>query len=412
MLKKPRITAMHILIAAIFLNFFTGLAYIWSIIGKQLMEELHWTSVESSMPYTVFTIAFAVAMTISGPIQDKIGPRIVATLGSLLVGLGLTLTGFALKPVLMVITFGIMTGFGIGSIYAASVPPALKWFPPEKKGTINGIIVAMVALASVMYSPLTRWLMNSYGIAPTFWIIGGGLLVILTGFSLILSNPPAGHVPAGKNTGNSAPAVKETHWKPSEVIKEGNFYKMWFMFLLSASSSLMVIGHAANIAQFQAGWDGGFILVILLAVFNGIGRSYGGTISDKIGRPNLMRLTFLVQAVNMFLFSLYTNYILLMVGVAIAGICYGATMVVFSTSTADLYGMKNFGANYGMVFTAWGIAGVLGPIPGAMLFDAFGSFTYSYLLSGVLVAISLIISLTFHTSPASRTRFAAPPADV
>ncbi len=395
MSEKLTKKAWSVLIAAVVINFFSGMGYIWSIIGKELMNQLNWTSLQSSLPYTVFSISFALSMAVAGPIQDRKGPKFIATMGSILIGGGLILTGFALKPALMVLTYGLMTGFGLGSMYAATVPPALKWFSPEKKGTINGVIVASLALASVMYSPLTKTLMHNMGIAPTFWIIGVGLLIIQTCVSQLLVNPPAGYQAGAAVKSRDAVKNETIEVKPLEVLKTGNFYKMWIMFTLSAASSLMVIGHAANIAKYQASWEGGFILVILLAVFNALGRSMGGTLSDKIGRPNLMRLTFIIQAINMFLFAFYTNYIILMIGVAIAGICYGSTMVVFSAATADLYGMKNFGANYGMVFTAWGIAGVLGPIPSAIIFDATGSFNSAYLLSGALVIISLIIAFTF-----------------
>ena len=383
--------AWTVLWAAIIINFFSGLGYIWSIIGKELMGQLGWTSLQSSLPYTVFTVAFALSMAISGPLQDRKGPRFVSTLGSILIGVGLILTGFALKPMLMVLTYGVMTGFGIGSMYAATIPPAIKWFPPQKKGMVNGITVAMVALASVMYSPLIKVLMGNFGISPSFWAIGIGTLIILTGFSQLLSNPPEDlHV---SKDAASKPAQVELG--PKDVIRNVNFYKMWFMFTLSAASSLMVIGHAANIAIHQASWEGGFILVILIAVFNACGRFFGGSLSDRIGRPNLIRLTFIIQAANIILFTLYTNYLILMLGVAIAGLCYGSTMVVFSASTSDLFGMKNFGANYGLVYTAWGIAGVLGPIPSAMIFDATGSFNYAFFLSAGLVVIALIISFTF-----------------
>jgi MFS transporter, OFA family, oxalate/formate antiporter len=182
--------------------------------------------------------------------------------------------------------------------------------------------------------------------------------------------------------------------RPSQVLRTANFYKMWFMFALSAASGLMVIGHAANITKIQAHWEGGVIVVILLAVFNGIGRSFGGMLSDRIGRPNLMRLTFILQAANMLFFALYTNYIVLMLGVAIAGACYGACMVVFSAMTADLYGMKYFSSNYGLVFTSWGVAGVLGPIPGAIIFDATKSFNAAYLLAGAMAIAALVIAFT------------------
>lgn len=196
--------------------------------------------------------------------------------------------------------------------------------------------------------------------------------------------------------------------KPSQVLRTANFYKMWFMFALSAAAGLMVIGHAANITKIQAHWEGGFVVVILLAIFNGIGRSFGGMLSDKIGRPNLMRLTFVIQAANMFVFAFYTNSVVLMVGVAIAGTCYGACMVVFSAMTADLYGMKYFSSNYGLVFTSWGVAGVLGPIPGALIFDATKSFNAAYLLAGAMAIVALAIAFTLKTPQESDRAIGAP----
>ena len=167
MLGKASRAALTVLWAAIGINFLSGILYMWSIIGRALMKNLHWSSLESSLPYTVFSLSFAAAMALAGPVQDKKGPRFVATIGSLCVGCGLIITGLMLNPVVMVVSFGVMTGFGIGALYAASVPPSLKWFPPEKKGSINGIIIAMVALSSLMYSPLTTGLVSKIGISLT-----------------------------------------------------------------------------------------------------------------------------------------------------------------------------------------------------------------------------------------------------
>lgn len=393
-MKEIKNSGPVVLTAAIVINFFCGLGYIWSIIAKELISQLGWTSVQASMPFTVFTVMFALSMLLLGPVQDKKGPRFIATLGSLLIGGGLILSGFALKPLHLLVTFGGMTGFGLGSIYASTVPPALKWFSPDRRGTINGIIVAAVALASIMYSPVAKHFMSNSGIARTFWIIGGVNIVILTLFSQLLKNPPAGFN-SGKKTASSVSAAVDM--SPLEMVRTGNFYKMWIMFVLSAASSLMIVGHAAKISLVQAEWNGGFILVILLAVSNGAGRFFGGFLSDKIGQPNLMRLTFSVQLVNLFLFRLYGSPLLLMMGVGIAGLCYGSTMVVFSASTASQYGVKNFGANYGIVYTAWGLAGVFGPLPSAMIFDAAGSYNFAYIISGSMVIIALLIALSFRT---------------
>lgn len=189
MFKKAGKTALTVLWAAIGINFLSGILYMWSIIGRALMKGLHWSSLESSLPYTVFSLSFAAAMALIGPVQDRKGPRFVATIGSLCVGTGLIITGLMLHPLVMIVSFGVVTGFGIGALYAASVPPSLKWFPPEKKGTINGVIIAMVALSSLMYSPLTNGLVQSVGIPATFCSLGAGLLILMTGLSQLLKNP-------------------------------------------------------------------------------------------------------------------------------------------------------------------------------------------------------------------------------
>ncbi len=382
-----------VLAAAMLINFFCGLGYIWSVIAKQLIIQLHWTHVQASMPFTVFSVMFALSMMALGPLQDRRGPRFISTLGSLLIGGGLVLTGFFVGPLPMVLTFGCMTGFGLGSMYAATVPPALKWFAPEKRGTINGAIVATLALASIMYSPLTQSLMVTVGIASTFKIIGGIVLVLLVGLSQLLANPPD-----EEQERTAVPdAGAATQMNRSQMLRTLNFYKIWLMFALSASSSLMIVGNAADIAREQAGWSGGYILVIILAISNGSGRFLGGFLSDKLGQANLMRLTFIVQAVNILLFIVYDNPALLILGVLIAGLCYGSTMVVFSAETAAQYGVRNFGANYGIVFTAWGLAGVFGPLPSAKVFDTTGSYTLAYIISCVVVLVALGIALSYRS---------------
>ncbi len=382
-----------VFVAAVAINFFCGLGYIWSIIAKQLIAQLHWTSFQASMPFTVFSLMFAFSMLVLGPVQDKKGPRFIATMGSLLIGGGLFLTGIALTPTLIILTFGGMTGFGLGSMYAATVPPALKWFPAAKRGTINGTIVAALALASIMYSPITNYLMVSVGIAPTFWIIGGALLLLLPALSQLIRNPPAELAFPGK-AGSGAGTGAET--APGQMLRTASFYKIWLMFAFSASSSLMIVSNAATIAKVQAHWSGGYLLVILLALCNGGGRFLGGFLSDKLGKSRLMILTFVIQVANILIFNAYRSPLLLAIGVAVAGLCYGSTMVVFSATTAGRFGMKNFGANYGIVYTAWGLAGVVGPLPTAIILDRTGSYQAAYILSAVLVLVAFGLALSYH----------------
>lgn len=356
------------------INLIIGILYIWSIISKALINDLGWTSKQASLPYTFVTVTFVIAMTVFGKLQDTKGPRITATIASVMMGCGIILSGVLVSPVMLVITFGIIAGAGIGTANVATVPPAVKWFPPEKKGMVTGLSVAGIGISAVVYSPISNGLLNTVGISKTFIYLGIGALVLMLILSQLLVNPPQGYVPA--RSGTSKKQVQKASGVPAkdmglrEVLKTSSFYRLWIMFMFSSSAGLMVIAHAAKIAEVQISWQGGFYLVILLAVFNALGRIMGGVVSDKIGRINLMRVIFGLQAVNMLLFTFYGNIGLLAAGIAVAGLCYGGGFSVFPAMAIDLYGMKNFGVNYGLVMTGWGFGGVVGPMMAAAVFDA------------------------------------------
>jgi OFA family oxalate/formate antiporter-like MFS transporter len=387
------------------INLIIGILYIWSIISKALINDLGWTSKQASLPYTFVTVTFVIAMTIFGRLQDTKGPRITATIASVMMGCGIILSGLLVSPVILVITFGIIAGAGIGTANVATVPPAVKWFPPEKKGMVTGLSVAGIGISAVVYSPISNALLQSVGISKTFIFLGIGALVIMVVLSQFLVNPPVGYKPADsgakKKQVQKATSIPARDIGLKDVLKTSSFYRLWIMFCFSASAGLMIIAHAAKIADVQISWQGGFYLVILLAVFNAAGRILGGTVSDKIGRINLMRIIFGLQAVNMLIFTFYSNIVLLAVGIAVAGLCYGAGFSVFPAMAIDLYGMKNFGANYGLVMTGWGFGGVIGPMTAAAIFDTTKNYDMAYIVAGLLLVVTFLITFTFRKEKAA-----------
>lgn len=395
MKKNLEKKAYKVLWTATLINVIAGIVYIWSVISKALIDDLNWTSKEASLPYTMITVFFVIAMVIFGKIQDEKGPRLTITIGGILMGIGLILSGVFTKPKIMILTMGLIAGTGIGTVNASTAPPAVKWFPPEKKGMITGIVVAGVGLSSVLYSPLANYLINLVGISKTFIYIGVGALISTVILAQLLENPPKDFVP--KRTKSIEKKKEKTSndftWK--EMMKTSNFYKLWFMLVFSSSAGLMIIGHVSNIAKTQVNWQAGFILVILLSVFNTLGRILGGTLSDKIGRVNLLKVVFIIQGINMFLFTYYSNVGLLSIGVAIAGLCYGAGFSVFPAAVTDLYGIKNFGINYGLVYTGWGVGGIIGPMTAASIFDSTNNYNTAYIVAGILLVISTIIAFAF-----------------
>jgi MFS transporter, OFA family, oxalate/formate antiporter len=166
---------------------------------------------------------------------------------------------------------------------------------------------------------------------------------------------------------------------------------LWTVFLLSATAGLMLIAHIAVIAQTQAGWKAGFVLVVIISLFNALGRVGMGFLSDRLGSKASLLFVLLLQAVNMFVFSFYHSVPLLIAGTAIAGLSYGSLFALFPSATTGYFGIKNLGVNYGLVFTGWGIAGVIGPLLGGLVVDHTGTYTISYLVSAVLLLVGVVM---------------------
>jgi OFA family oxalate/formate antiporter-like MFS transporter len=385
--------------AGLGVNLILGALYAWGVMGKALVMQWHWTKTQAAMPFAISTASFALMMVFAGRMQDKFGPRWVATAGGILFGLGLALSAFVQSPWAMVLTFGVIGGIGIGLGYSATTPAAVKWFPAGRKGLITGIVVSGVGLAAVYMSPLTQSLLRWTGISQTFLILGIGAAVVVSLLAQLLRNPPANfQVPAraaGAPARAAAVARNEAGW--STMLRTPQFYQLWILYVLAASAGLMIIANVPIIAKEQAAWEAGFVPVMLLAIFNTLGRFGSGALSDRIGRTNTMVIAFALQAVNMLLFIHYRTPLAVAAGAAFTGLCYGTIFTLMPAATADFYGLRNLGVNYGLVFTGFGVAGVLGSLLGGRIRDLFGSYGMAYTICAVMLAVAAV--LAFATRP-------------
>ena len=386
--------------AALGINLIMGTLYSWGVIKKALVSDWHWTNTDAALPFTVSAAVFAFTMIFAGRAQDKFGPKMVTIFGGIMLGGGLILSGFAKDLTTMVLTFGVIGAIGIGLGYSAATPCAMKWFDSSKKGLITGIVVSGVGLSPAYMTPITSYLLGQYGISNTFIILGVFAIAVVTILSFFLSNPTEKIISKAAET-KTAPKGNDYTWQ--EALQTPQFYLLWVMYLLSATAGLMLIAHLPSIAAVQADWKtAAMLLVPVLAIFNALGRVGAGFLSDKLGRSRAMMVIFLVQAINMFLFTFYTTIPVLMIGSAVAGIAYGAVFSLFPTTTAEFFGMKNLGVNYGMIFTGWGIAGVVGPILGGMVADKTGSYSYGYIVAGIFLVIATAM-VSFLKAPKVRT---------
>ena len=387
--------------AGLGINLALGVLYTWSVISKGVPAEWGWSQSDKSWPYAVACLVFCLVMVPAGRMQDNLGPRVVATIGGILVGLGMMLASFTTTPIGYIVGFGVLTGAGIGFGYASATPPAVKWFPAAKTGLIAGIVVSGFGLASVYAAPLSQWLIDSYGLAATLKILGISFLVLVAGLAQILTPPPPGYVPVGTPTkpATAGSESKRDDYYPGEMLKTRQFYLLWFMYACGAGAGLMIISKLAQIAAIQAGLTLGFVLVAVLAVGNGAGRVLAGLISDKIGRKATLFVCFVSQAVLIVILSRTTigsalaNAEVLAVISALIGANYGANLALFPSITKDYYGLRNFGANYGLVFTAWGVGGFMLALLAGKVYDATGTFDFAYYSSAVLLALAAMATV-------------------
>lgn len=380
------------------INLALGILYTWSVISKGVPKEWNWSEADKSLPYAVACLIFSIMMVPAGRLQDKIGPRIVAGVGGILVGIGLIIASQTTSPVGYMLGFGVLAGTGLGFGYASATPPAVKWFPAAKTGLIAGIVVSGFGLASVYIAPLTTWLMNKWSLNTAVLILGIAFLAVVVSLAQLLKSPPKGYVPAGASQSKPVNPDKKVDFVPMEMLGTVQFYILWFMYACGAGAGLMVIAKLAAIAKMQAGIDLGFVFVAALAVGNGAGRIVAGMMSDKIGRKTTMFICFVLQAVLVLLLSRTTsgsilaNIPVLTIISAMIGANYGANLSLFPSITKDFYGLKNFGVNYGLVFTAWGVGGfMLSKLAGAM-YDKHQTFAIAYYGASALLVLAAIMT--------------------
>ena len=175
------------------------------------------------------------------------------------------------------------------------------------------------------------------------------------------------------------------------MLKTWQFYDIWVIFVLSSSAGVMMIGHLASIATKQAGIRNPVYVVSLLAISNAAGRIGGGMLSDIIGRRNTLMVVFSTQLINMLCFATYTTMPLMVVGTIVAGFSYGSLMSVYPSLTSDNWGMKSYGANYGALYTAWGVSGVVGPLIAGWVVDTTGTYDLAYTISAGLLVVALVL---------------------
>ena len=382
-----------ILLASIICNLSIGSAYAWSVFQKPLLSSFPWTPSEASMAFTLSLAVMPVAMIIAGRIQDRQGPRLVMMVGGAMYGIGVFATGFGSSLTFLYLMYGVFGGLGIGTVYSCAIANTVKWFP-DKRGLASGLIEAGLGSGAVVFAPIGTLLVQSFGVLSAFKILGITYLVLIIACASIVVKPPANYRPLGWQppaVTAANPGVTDKNWR--DMLTDPMFFVLWVTYTVGAVSGLMLIGHAAPIGQevIKLTASMAALAVSCLALANTGGRIFWGWVSDKIGRYNALITVYATVAAMMFFLPNVGQFLPFVVVISLVGSCYGGLLGIFPIITADLFGMKNLGMNYGIMFSAVSAAAVIGPRLAAQVKEASGGYNQAFLVAAVLSGCGIVL---------------------
>ena len=379
------------------MNLALGSLYAWSVFVAPLEKEFGWKRAQTSNVFTYAVVVFALTFIVAGRLQDKFGPFWVSLTGGVLVSLGFFLCAYTHSLNYLYVCFGVIGGLGNGFGYSTPIPVMAKWFP-DKRGLAVGLAVAGYGGGSAIFGPLSNlYLIPKYGVHTTFQILGGIFLVMTVFGAFLLRNPPVGYKPPGWTPAPASKSAATTYeFSPGETLRTPAFYFMWIAYALGTSAGLMVISQLVPFGK-SVGIPSASLITMSLVVAasgNALGRILSGWMSDAIGRLNVLRLMIAISMIAMpILYQVGGNVTLLYATVFVVYWCYGTQLSVNGATASDFWGTKNAGLNYGMLFTAWGVAGIIGPRIGGVLFDKYKNYQMAFYTAAGLALIALICEL-------------------
>ncbi len=381
-------------VGGLLMNLALGTLYAWSVFVAPLEKEFHWKRTDTSTIFTIAVVVFALSFIVAGRLQDKFGPFWISLTGAILVSLGFFLCAYTTSLNYLFICFGVIGGLGNGFGYATPIPVMAKWFP-DKRGLAVGLAVGGYGAGSAIFGPLSAsYLIPHLGWRTTFQVLGGIFFVMTLIGAFLLKNPPAGYRPAGWTPTTTGKAVATTYdFTVGEMLSTPTFYFMWIGYAFGCAAGLMVISQLVPFAK-SVGIPSitlASLGLVVGAVGNASGRILSGWMSDHLGRINVLRLMIGISMVAMpILYKVGGNVVALFVMLFIVYWCYGTQLTVNAATSADFWGTKNVGLNYGLLFTAWGVAGLLGGRIGGKLYDRYHNYQMAFYTAAVMALIALI----------------------
>ena len=399
-----------------------GTVYSWSIYTQPLIASFGWSNTTTTWAFALAIFFLGVGAIVGGRWQDRSGPRVVAVTGVVLWGIGNILAGLGtarLGAWWIYLTYGVVGGLGLGIGYITPVATVTKWFP-DKRGLGSGMVVMGFGLGAFFYNNIMKSvpafaaasreaarilagrgggetvarLSDASVSAVMNAFLGSGIVFLVLGGACasFLRNPPAGYARPGAV---AAAASAARDYPPSEALRTPQFWLLWFMLFLNVTAGILFISNAVPIMRELTGAAPAIALSIygLIAVFNGIGRFFWGTVSDRIGRNWAYILIYGTQVLIFFFVGGVHSLPIVATLFAIVLLDYGGGFGTMPSFTADYFGTKYMGINYGWILLAWGVGGVVGPIFVSLVKDATGSFSGALPYIAFMLLLAMILPI-------------------
>ncbi|TVQ45512.1 MAG: MFS transporter [Gloeocapsa sp. DLM2.Bin57] len=376
-----------------------GTVYSWSIFRKPLEDLFQISATESLLPFTVFLVLYSMLMPVAGFYIQKFGPTKIAALGGIVMGIGYILSGFTNNLLMLTITYGVIGGAGVGIAYGVPLAVSAKWFP-ERKGLAVGLTVIGFGLSPLVTAPLSTKAIATFGLLPTFIILGVSFIIIIVAISTTLRLPPTGWQPQGWNP----PLTSNTNTTtPKQAWHFRVFYILWFCYALGTFAGLSAIGISSPVAQeiIKLDQNTAAFAVSLFAIFNGLGRPLFGWLTDRL-KPKgaaIIAYTLVLIASILMLNAQEGQNLTYLVAFSLFWMSLGGWLAIAPTATISLFNPDDYAKNYGLIFTAYGVGALFGTVIAGRIRDFFGSYTYAFYPTIILAIIGIIVA-QFNLAPA------------
>lgn len=380
-----------------------GSVYSWSVFKKPLQAELQLTATQAMLPFTLALTFYAAAMPVAGFVIARIGPRLTTIIGGLVVAAGYLLASVATDITLIVLSYGVIAGAGVGIAYGAPLAVSARWFP-DRKGLAVGMTVVGFGLSPVVSAPLASLLIDSLGVRAALRAFGLGMLVLVPALAMLL-RLPRGPLPFAAGLPRAQADARDL---PPTMLGSRAFYGLWVCFALGTMIGLSAIGISSPVGEelVHIPTQTAAFAVAIFALCNGLSRPLGGWLIDRFPPHRIAAGTYLVILVACGLMKTAGrgDVATYLAAFCLFWACLGGWLAIAPATTLRLFDPDRYTQNYGIVFTAYGVGAIVGTLLTGTIRDLTGSYGRAFDLMAFLAVLGIVASLTLLRPRPARDR--------